>query len=47
MAPMTMSSILGWLAAVVEMVSPSQPRPSGLHRMWISLTAGVCWVFRP
>src|SRR6202167_4299005 len=31
-----MSSILGWVAAVMAMVSPSQPRPAVIHRTSIS-----------
>ena len=29
---MTMSSMLGWVAAVIAMVSPSQPRPAVIQR---------------
>ncbi len=35
-APRTMSSILGWVAAVMAMVSPSQLRPAVSHRTSIS-----------
>src|ERR1700759_2316946 len=35
-APPTTSSILGCVAAVIAMVSPSQPRPAVIHRTSIS-----------
>src|SRR5438270_13752816 len=38
MAPITTSSRLGWVAAVIEMVSPSQPNPSTIQMMWTSST---------
>ena len=38
---------LGCVAAVTEIVSPSQLIPSGVQRMWTSLTAGSRWVLRP
>ena len=31
-APITMSSMLGWVAAVMAMVSPSHPRPAVTHK---------------
>ena len=36
MDPRTMSSILGWVAAVIEIVSPSQPRPAVIQRTSIA-----------
>ncbi len=47
MAPMTMSSMLGCVAAVTETESPSQLSPAVIQRTWTSLTAGSCCVFRP
>src|SRR5262245_38456847 len=35
-APSTRSSMLGEVAAVMEIVSPSQPRPAVSHTTWIS-----------
>src|SRR4051794_41083844 len=37
-APSRTSSMLGWPAAVMETVSPSQDIPSEIHRMWTSST---------
>ena len=39
--------MLGWVAAVIETESPSQPSPAVIQRMWTSLTAGARCVFRP
>ena len=39
MAPITSSSNVGWVAAVIAMVSPSQPRPAVIQRTSISLDA--------
>src|SRR6476469_974528 len=47
MAPITTSSTLGWVAAVIETESPSQPSPAVIHTMWMSLTAGGRCVTRP
>ena len=44
MPPRTMSSILGWVAAVMAMVSPSHPRPAVIHRTSISAMGGAGWV---
>ena len=33
--------MLGWVAAVMAIVSPSQPRPAVIQRMSISGMAGV------
>jgi hypothetical protein len=38
MAPNNTSSILGWVAAVIATVSPSQPNPAVIQTMWISST---------
>src|SRR5215213_1885196 len=40
-APSSTSSMPGWPAAVIEMVSPSQLIPSEIHRMWTSSTPGA------
>src|SRR4051794_1945511 len=37
-APSSTSSMLGWPAAVIDTVSPSQDMPSEIHRMWTSST---------
>src|SRR5688572_5433902 len=42
-----MSSMLGLLAAVIAIVSPSQLRPPVHQRMSISGIAGCRWVFLP
>ena len=34
MAPRTMSSMLGWVAAVSAMLSPSQPNPLAIHKIF-------------
>ena len=34
-----MSSILGWVTAVIAIVSPSQPRPAVIHKTSISRIA--------
>ncbi len=47
MAPRTMSSMLGWLAAVTETESPSQLSPAVIQRTWTSFTAGSRCVLRP
>ncbi len=47
MAPITISSMLGWVAAVVDTESPSQLSPAVIQRMWTSLTAGSRCVLRP
>jgi hypothetical protein len=47
MAPLRMSSMLGCVAAVVAIVSPSHPSASGIHRMWTSLAAGSRCFVRP
>ena len=47
MAPSKTSSMLGWVAAVIETESPSQPKPAVIQMMWISATAGFFWVTRP
>src|SRR5215813_12103578 len=39
-APMSTSSMLGCSAAVIEIVSPSQPRPAVSQTIWTSLTSG-------
>ena len=39
--------MLGWVAAVIETESPSQPRPAVIQRTCTSLTAGARCVFRP
>src|SRR5881398_1461670 len=39
-APSTISSMLGWVAAVSATESPSQPRPPFIHRMWTTGSAG-------
>src|SRR5436305_1043132 len=39
MAPIKTSSMLGWVAEVTEMVSPSQLIPSGLQRICNSFTS--------
>src|SRR5262245_46620567 len=41
MVPRRTSSMLGWLAAVIETVSPSQPRPAVIQRMSSSAMAGA------
>src|SRR5580692_3196808 len=38
MPPRSTSSMLGCVAAVIAIVSPSQPRPAVIQRMWISDT---------
>jgi hypothetical protein len=40
--PITMSSILGCVAPVMAMVSPSQPRPAVIHKTSISVSGPVC-----
>ena len=40
MAPITMSSMLGCVAAVTDTESPSQLSPAVIQRTWTSLTAG-------
>src|SRR5580698_4437864 len=40
MPPRSTSSMLGWVAAVIAIVSPSQPRPAVIQRMWI-LVMGI------
>lgn len=40
--PITMSSILGCVAPVMAMVSPSQPRPAVIHKTSISVIGPVC-----
>src|SRR5918997_4086785 len=40
-APSSTSSMPGWPAAVIEMVSPSQDMPSEIQRMWTSSTPGA------
>src|SRR5262245_44370920 len=40
MEPRTTSSMLGWDAAVIETVSPSQLKPAVIQRMSISEIAG-------
>src|SRR5262249_6805374 len=39
-APIITSSTLGCSAAVIETVSPSQPRPAVIQTIWTSLTPG-------
>ena len=39
--------MLGWVAAVIETESPSQPRPAVIQRMCTSATAGAFCVARP
>src|ERR1700761_8733811 len=39
--------MLGWVAAVMETESPSQPSPAVIHKIWSSATAGFFWVTRP
>src|SRR5215475_11770018 len=39
-APIITSSMLGCSAAVIEIVSPSQPRPAVSQTIWTSLTSG-------
>jgi len=39
-----MSSMLGCVAAVMAMVSPSHPRPAVIHKTSISAIGGVEWV---
>ena len=39
--------MLGWVAAVMETESPSQPRPAVSQSTWTSETAGAFWVTRP
>ena len=39
--------MLGWVAAVMETESPSQPRPAVSHSTWMSETAGAFCVMRP
>src|SRR5215472_13913161 len=46
-APISTSSMLGCVAAVMETESPSQPRPAVIHTTWTSLTSGGRWVFDP
>jgi hypothetical protein len=38
MAPNKTSSMLGWVAAVIETESPSQPSPAVIQTMWTSST---------
>ena len=38
MAPNKTSSMLGWVAAVIETESPSQPNPAVIQTMWTSST---------
>src|SRR5580658_1901519 len=49
MPPRSTSSMLGCMAAVIAMVSPSQPSPAVIQRMWISVmgTAGesAAWAY--
>ena len=40
MAPVTISSMLGWVAAVMAIVSPSQPKPAVIQRTSISAIGG-------
>src|ERR1700739_468868 len=44
MPPRITSSMLGCVAAVMAMVSPSHPSPAVIHRTSISLMGGVDWV---
>jgi len=37
-APNKTSSMLGWVAAVIEIESPSQPSPAVIQTMWTSST---------
>src|SRR5580704_15501636 len=46
-APNKTSSMLGWVAAVTETESPSQPRPAVIHRMCTSETGEGFCVTRP
>ena len=39
MFPMTKSSMLGWVAAVIDTESPSQLNPVVIQMTWISFTA--------
>src|SRR5215510_2303749 len=39
-APIITSSTLGCSALVIEIVSPSQPRPAVIQTIWTSLTSG-------
>src|SRR5580704_528033 len=45
-APITTSSMLGCMAAVMETESPSQERPDVIQRIWISGTGEAFWVTR-
>src|SRR5271155_1106048 len=46
--PRTTSSMLGCVAAVIGMVSPSQPSPAVIQSMWISfIGSGVASATRP
>src|SRR5580658_11022901 len=47
MDPITTSSTLGCVAAVIDTESPSQPRPAVIQSMCTSLTAGAFCVDRP
>src|SRR6202023_2515707 len=47
MAPKRTSSMLGWVAAVTETESPSQPRPAVIHRICTSATGDGLCVDRP
>src|SRR4030088_957553 len=45
-APRTISSMLGWVAAVRATESPSQESPALIHRIWIGFSSSVdsaCW----
>src|SRR5215467_9772342 len=46
-APISTSSMLGCVAAVIDTESPSHPRPAVIHTMWTSLTSGGRWVLDP
>src|ERR1700688_3979837 len=46
-APNKTSSMLGWVAAVIETESPSQPRPAVIQRMCTSATGDGFCVTRP
>src|ERR1700733_2604164 len=47
MAPNKTSSMLGWVAAVTETESPSQPRPAVIQSMCTSATGDGFCVTRP
>ena len=39
--------MLGWVAAVIDIESPSHPSPAVIHTMCRSETGDSLWVFRP